>query len=263
MAPVEMLLAIPFGLAIGVVVGTVGGGGAILALPVLVYVLDEGVSPASTASLIVVALGASVGAGAQARRGQLCWRVALTFSAPAAAGAYAGTLANTEVSARALVLAFVPVMLCAAALTYLRGDEASGAGADQGCPEAALARTGASGFAVGVMTGFFGVGGGFLIVPALTVLLGMHVRRAIATSLAIITLTGIAALVSHLAEGAGPDWGLTLVLCAGAATGALAGTALGRRLPATALTHAFGVVVAAVAIFLLVDVLFLGGPPTG
>ncbi len=66
----EMILAIPFGLLIGVVVGTVGGGGAILALPVLVYVLGQGVSPASTASLIVVALGASVAAGAQALQGQ-------------------------------------------------------------------------------------------------------------------------------------------------------------------------------------------------
>ena len=74
----EMLLAIPFGLAIGAVVGTVGGGGAILALPVLVYALDQGVSSASTASLIVVAVAASVGAGSQARDGHVCWRVALT-----------------------------------------------------------------------------------------------------------------------------------------------------------------------------------------
>ena len=85
----EMLLAILFGLAIGAVVGTVGGGGAILALPVLVYVLDQGVSSASTASLIVVALAASVATGSQARDGHVCWRVALIFSVPAAAGAYA------------------------------------------------------------------------------------------------------------------------------------------------------------------------------
>ena len=82
-----MLLAVPFGVLIGLVVGTVGGGGAILALPVLVYVLDQGVSPASTASLIVVALGASVGAGAQARRGRLCPKVVASFSVPAIAGA--------------------------------------------------------------------------------------------------------------------------------------------------------------------------------
>ena len=81
-----LLLAIPFGLAIGLIVGAVGGGGAILALPVLVYVLGEGVGPASTASLIVVALAAAVGAGARARHGQVCWRLALLFSAPAAVG---------------------------------------------------------------------------------------------------------------------------------------------------------------------------------
>src|SRR5688572_9742874 len=93
----EILIAIPFGLAIGAVVGTVGGGGAILALPILVYVLDQGVGPASTASLIVVALAASVGAGAQARDGRLCWRVEIAFSVPAAIGAYLGTLANESV----------------------------------------------------------------------------------------------------------------------------------------------------------------------
>jgi len=261
---VEMLLAIPFGLAIGLVVGTVGGGGAILALPVLIYVLGEGVSPASTASLIVVALGASVGAGSQARDGQLCWKVALAFSLPAAAGAYLGTVASTEVSPRALVLSFVPVMLVAASLTYWRGgDDSESDGEAGGCPDPAFARAGGSGVGVGALTGFFGVGGGFLIVPALTMLLGLPMRRAIATSLAIITITGLAALASHLIEGAEPNWGLTLVLGVSAAAGALAGSSVSRRLQPRTLAHAFGLVVAAVALFLLVDVLFLGGPPVG
>ena len=94
------LLAIPFGLAIGLVVGTVGGGGAILALPV-VYILDEPVNPASTASLIVVALAAAVGAGAQARDHHVCLRLAITFSIPAAA-------------------AFVPIMALAGVATWQR-----------------------------------------------------------------------------------------------------------------------------------------------
>ena len=81
-----IILAIPFGIAIGLVVGAIGGGGAILALPLLVYVLGEEVGPASTASLVVVAIAAGVGAGALALHGQVCWRVALTFTAPAAAG---------------------------------------------------------------------------------------------------------------------------------------------------------------------------------
>ncbi|MBA2239824.1 MAG: sulfite exporter TauE/SafE family protein [Solirubrobacterales bacterium] len=259
----EIILAIPFGLVIGVVVATVGGGGAILALPVLVYVLGEGVSPASTASLIVVALGASVGAGSQALHGQLCWRVAATFSVPAAAGAYLGTLASGSVSGRTLILAFVPVMLIAAVVTYRRGEAAAEEDESADCPRPGLVPASSAGLAVGALTGFFGVGGGFLIVPALTVALALPLRRAIATSLAIITLTGLAALISHLTNGAEPDWPLTLVLCGCAAVGALAGSAVGRRLPARTLARAFGVVVALVALFLLVDVLLLGGPPVG
>ena len=259
----EVILAIPFGLAIGAVVGTVGGGGAILALPVLVYVLDQGVSPASTASLIVVAMAASVGAGSQARDGQLCWRVALIFSVPAAVGAYVGTVANGEVSGRTLILTFVPVMLAAAVLTYRRGGHPEPAGMSEDCPDPSVPRAAGAGVGIGLLTGFFGVGGGFLIVPALTVLLGLGMRRAIATSLAIIALTGTAALVSHLARGAQPDWPLTIVLAGSAALGALAGTALGRRLPSATLARAFGVVVALIAVFLLLDVLALDGPPVG
>lgn len=260
----EVLLAIPFGLAIGLVIGTVGGGGAILALPVFVYVLGEGVSAASTASLIVVALGASVGAAAQARQGQLCPRVAIVFSAPAAAGAYLGTIANGSVSPTALILAFVPVMLAAAALTYLRGND--GDPPDGGrleCPRVDVPRAVSAGLLVGAMTGFFGVGGGFLIVPALTFLLGLPIRRAIATSLAIITLTGAAALVSHLIQGAAPNWPLTVVLSGSVAAGALLGSGLTRRLPAAALANAFAALVALIALFLLVDILVLGGPPIG
>ena len=257
----ELLLAVPFGLAIGLVVGTVGGGGAILALPVLVYVLDEPVGPAATASLIVVAMGASVGAGVHARHGRVCWRIALNFSVPAAVGAYLGTLLGTQIGAKTLVVAFVPVMLAAAALPLVRsgGDDPDHRGDE--CPEPSHARAGLSGLVVGAMTGLFGVGGGFLIVPALTVLLGLAVHRAVATSLAIITLTGVAALVSHLVEGAQPNWTLTLALCTAAAAGALAGGSVAGRLEARTLTRAFAAVVGAVAIGLLIDVLVLGGPP--
>jgi uncharacterized protein len=260
-----IVLAIFFGLAIGAVVGTVGGGGAILALPVLVYVLDQGVSPASTASLIVVAIGASFGAGSQARDGQLCWSVAIAFSVPAAIGAYLGAVANEGTDPRVLVLAFVPVMLLAAALTYRSGGSpgaASGLGAIDECPPPVSLRASASGVTVGALTGFFGVGGGFLIVPALTVFHGLSMRRAIATSLAVITLTGLAALVSHLAAGSEPNWPLTAVLAASAAVGAVSGSRLGRRLEVQTLARAFGLVVGIIAIFLLVDVLLLGGPPT-
>lgn len=261
----EVLLAIVFGLLIGAVVGTIGGGGAILALPVFVYVLDQGVSSASTASLIVVAMGASAGAGSQALHGHLCWRIALAFALPAALGAYLGTVASSSVSPRALILAFVPVMLAAAILTYVRGGVGEGEEGEElrPCPPLDPPRSGGAGVVVGAMTGFFGVGGGFLIVPALTSLLGLPLRRAIATSLAIIGITSVAALATHLARGAEPDWPITAVLCVAAAIGALSGSGLGRRLSPTTLAHGFGIVVATIAVFLLVDVLVLGGPPGG
>jgi uncharacterized membrane protein YfcA len=255
------LLAIPFGLAIGLIVGAVGGGGAILALPVLVYVLGEGVGPAATASLIVVAVAAAVGAGARARDGHVCWRLALVFSLPAAVGSFGGALLSAEASPRALILAFVPIMFAAAFATWQR----AGAGrreVDTGCPPLQARIVAGAGLGVGALTGFFGVGGGFMIVPVLALGLGLTFRRSVATSLVIITLTGVAALVSHLATGAKPEWGITAALSVCTGLGALGGTAIADRLPQAALAKVFAVIVALLALFLLVDVTLLGGPPT-
>ena len=253
-------LAIVLGLAIGVIVGAVGGGGAILALPVLIYVLGEPVGPAATASLIVVALAAAIGAGSLARHGHVCWRLAFTFAAPAAAGSLLGTLASREVGGRALVLAFVPVMLAAAVATW-RGGDAAGAGDAGGCPRPPLARVLFAGGMVGALTGFFGVGGGFVIVPVLTLWLGAGFRRAVATSLVIITLTGLAALASHLLAGSRPDAGVTATLALSTGTGAFVGTLVAEHLPQLLLRRGFAVIVSAVAVALLIDALVLGGPP--
>ena len=257
-----VVLAIPFGIAIGLVVGAIGGGGAILALPILVYVLGEAVGPASTASLVVVAIAAAVGAGALAFRGHVCWRVALTFTVPAAAGSLLGTVANNSVSPAALILAFVPVMLLAAGATWQRA--AQGAAEEAGrCPAVDPRRVVVAGVAVGLLTGFFGVGGGFLIVPVLTLWFDFSFRRAVATSLVIITLTGCAALASHLAFGAAVDAPVTIALSLATGFGALVGTVFAQRVPQAVLGRAFAIVVALLALFLLYDVLVLGGPPAG
>jgi uncharacterized membrane protein YfcA len=250
-------LAILFGLLIGVIVGAVGGGGAILALPVLVYVLDEPVGPASTASLVVVTVAASIGAGSLALHGSVCWRLAFTFAAPAAAGSLVGTLAGREVSGQALILAFVPVMLIAAALTWRRAAEEDTGG---DCPHAPLSRVLVAGLLVGMLTGFFGVGGGFLIVPVLTVWLGTPFRRAVGTSLVIIGLTGLAALASHLVAGARPDVAVTATLAAATGVGALIGSLVARRAPTALLGRAFAVLLTALALALAIDVALLGGP---
>jgi uncharacterized protein len=256
-----LLLALPLGFAIGLVVGTVGGGGAILALPVLVYVLGEGFGPASTASLIVVAVAAAAGAGALARHGHVCRRIAIGFAVPAAAGSLVGAIANAEVSPRLLVLSFIPVMVVAAGATWQRAGSDRGEEEDD-CPPVPPARSAVAGIGVGALTGFFGVGGGFMIVPVLTLWLGVGFRRAVATSLVIITFTGVAALASHLAAGTEPPWGVTAALASATAAGALAGTALGQRLPRAAIGRGFAIVVAGLALFLLADVVLLGGPPS-
>jgi uncharacterized membrane protein YfcA len=186
-------LAIVLGLGIGVIVGSVGGGGAILALPVLVYVLDEPVGPAATASLVVVSVGAAIGAGSLARHGRICWRLAFRFAVPAALGSLLGTAASRSVGGGALVLAFVPVMLLAAVATWTRkGDDADG-----GCPDPPLARVAIAGLGVGAMTGFFGVGGGFVIVPVLIYVLDEPVGPASTATLVVVS--GAAAI------GAGAD----------------------------------------------------------
>lgn len=246
------VLAIVLGLGIGLIVGAVGGGGAILAFPVLVYVLDEPVGPAATASLVVVSMASAVGASSLARHGRVCWRLAFTFAFPAAAGSLLGTLGSRSVDGPTLVLAFVPVMLLAAVLTW-RG--AGTQGEDGACPHPPTAKIVVSGLAVGLLTGFFGVGGGFVIVPILTLWLETPFRRAVATSLVIITITGVAALASHLLAGSRPDLAVTLTLGLATGTGALLGTQIAERLPQRVLRRGFSVLVGAVALALLVDTL--------
>jgi uncharacterized membrane protein YfcA len=238
----------------------VGGGGAILALPVLVYVLGERVGAASTTSLVIVAGAAAAGACSQARRGQVCWHVALLFITPAAVGTLLGAIGNHAVAGRVLILGFAPVMLLAAASTWRRAG-AHSPGELAACPPAALGRTAVSGLAVGLLTGFFGVGGGFLIVPVLTTWLELDVRRAIGTSLVIIALTAAVGLGSHLLTGASVDGGAAATLGASTVVGAIMGAAWGCHLPRRVLARSFAVVVVTVAALLLVDVLLFAGPP--
>jgi uncharacterized protein len=255
----EILLAIPSGLLIGPIVGAVGGGGAILALPVLVFVLGEGVGPATTASLVVVAVASAFGGGALAREGRVDWNVAIAFFLPSAAGAVLGTELSEDVSARALIVGFIPVMLVAAAALVYRTE--ADPDIEHHPRTVRIARAAGAGLAVGLLTGFFGVGGGFLIVPALTLMLGFEMHRAVATSLVIIAVTGSVALATHLAAGAEPDWALTAALAGGTALGAVIGTRVGARLPGKSLARGLAGLIVVLAVFLLVDVLLLGGPP--
>jgi uncharacterized membrane protein YfcA len=251
----EALLAIPFGVGIGLSLGMVGGGGSVLAVPVLVYVLDQPVKEATTASLLVVGTAALAGAVDHTRIGQVHVRTAVAFGTAGAVGAIAGTTLNRLVSGQALLLAFALLLLAAAIVMLVRRD------ALQRRATASLARVGAVGAGTGVLTGFFGVGGGFLIVPALVLLLGLPLTLAVGTSLLVIALTSAAALAAHLASGT-VDWAIALPFTAGAIVGALAGRRLGAGIQPQRLRRLFAVLLIAVAALIVTESVS-AQPPAG
>jgi uncharacterized membrane protein YfcA len=243
------LLALPFGLAIGVSLGLVGGGGSILAVPVLVYVLGEPVKEATTASLAIVGTTALVGAADHIRGGGVRVRVALAFGAAGALGALAGTALNRVASGSSILIAFAVVML-AAAYALIRG-RGEGRGDEAEARGRTLAlRVIPAGIGIGVLTGFFGVGGGFVIVPALVLLLGLPMTVAIGTSLLVIALTSASALIAHLATGR-VDWAVVASFTAAAIAGEIAGSRVGSRLSSARLTQVFAVLIVGVALFLI------------
>lgn len=257
------LAAVPFGLAIGLSVGMLGGGGSVLAVPVLVYILGQSVEQATTASLVIVTTGAVAGGLGHAREGRVCWRQAVAFTAAAVPGILLGTSLGATVGGRTLIAGFAGIMLAAAAATWRKasGAAVTGAGGGATCPPLRLLQTGLAGVGIGLLTGFFGVGGGFLIVPTLAIALSLSMRLAVGTSLAIITATSTLALVAHLAAGRGIDVGVTAAMSLACVAGAFAGVALAGRVPQERLGRGFAALVVAVAGWLLVSAALLGGPP--
>jgi uncharacterized membrane protein YfcA len=258
-----VLAAVPLGLAIGVVVGTLGGGGSVLAVPVLVYGLGENVHAASSASLAVVTAGALGGAVRHAHAGRVCGRHAAFFIGAAAPGIVVGTALGNAVGRHAFAAAFAVIMLLGALGTW-RSDRHTRAPTttrrESMCPPARLRHLLAAAVMLGAMTGFFGVGGGFLILPVLVTFQALSMRLAVGTSLVIIAATSFIALVTHIFVGHAPDVSVTVSMSAACAAGASAGAGLSSRLRPRELRRGFAAIVAAVATYVLLSVAFLGGP---
>lgn len=195
-----VLLAVVFGSLIGLLLGLVGGGGSILTVPILVYVLDQGVHEATATSLVIVGATALIGAVPHARAGRVAIRTALLFGGSGIAGAFAGTALNARVSGPVILLLFGLLMLAVAARMAVGSRPVPGEVDD--APLIGFRwEVVASGLVVGVLTGFFGVGGGFLIVPALVLVLGLPMRLAVGTSLVVIAINAAAGIVAHLGSG--------------------------------------------------------------
>ncbi|MET8762902.1 sulfite exporter TauE/SafE family protein [Lentzea sp. NPDC004782] len=245
-----MLPAALFGLVIGAVLGTLGAGGSILAVPALVYGVGVPLATAVPTSLIVVAVSALGGLAVRWRTGAIRWPVALVFTATSIPAAFAGTALGRLIPERWSLLAFTALMVAVAARMLAAPAESGGACRTRGgevnwrrCLPKALA----AGAVVGALTGLFGVGGGFVIVPVLTMLLGLTAAEAVATSLVVITITALAGLTAHGLTGTHVEPAVTAVFAGTALVAAVATGRLTHRLPAATLRRAFAWVVIAVA----------------
>ncbi len=243
---------IGFGLAVlvGLSLGMLGGGGSILMVPILVYLLDFGAKTAIAMSLPIVGITSLVGALGHWRAGNVRPRAALVFGLATMAGSFAGARLAAYVSGAAQLTILAVVMLAAA--VSMGRDGTTGANPNRGDAEGTSARLlgAAVGAGVGLLTGVVGIGGGFLIVPALVLLLGMPMKQAVGTSLVVIAMSSASGSAGYLGRVAVP-WVFVAVFTGIAILGILTGTALVRYVAQAQLKRAFAVFLVGVGLFTL------------
>jgi uncharacterized membrane protein YfcA len=246
------LLAIFSGSLVGFILGVIGGGGSVLAVPLLVYVVGVK-SPhiAIGTSAIAVALSAFGNLLDHARRDHVCWPVAILFAASGVVGAALGSTLGKHTDGQKLLVLFGLLMIVVAASMAVRKEGGSK-------PHVRLERENAPwiagiGFAVGALSGFFGIGGGFLVVPGLVSATSMSLITAIGSSLVSVTAFGLTTAANYALSDL-IDWRLVLLFVGGGIAGGLAGGRLSTMLAAKkrALSMVFAVVVASVGVYVVV-----------
>ena len=268
----SLALAVAAGALIGLSIGALGGGGSILAVPVLIYAFDQSPAQATTGSLVVVAVTALIGAVTAYREGNVMVSRGLIFGVVGIGGAAIGGKAAAHVPEPVLLAAFAILMLLVGTvmavrqLRHQRESTRSEAARDARrwaalddpiitfsptficqCPLALKVLLTAT--AVGLLTGFLGVGGGFLVVPVMVLALGLPMDLAAGTSLVAITLMSTAALVVRAGVGVTPDWAVVLTLTGASAVGGLLGARIAARTKTARLSTAFTALVLAVALY--------------
>jgi len=227
-----LIPALASGAAIGLILGLIGGGGSILAVPLLIYAV--GVPSAHAAigtAAIAVALNAAASLAGHARAGNVKWPCALVFAATGIIGAALGAEAGKAVDGDRLLALFGMLMIVVGAMMLRKRKSPSQADVRLTRESAArlLPRLIPIGLAVGLLAGFFGIGGGFLIVPGLMLATAMPLTVAIGTSLVVVTALGMTTAASYALSGY-VDWGLAALLVAGGVAGGIVGIRLGRYL---------------------------------
>lgn len=254
----SLLISIAGALVVGLSLGVFGSGGSILTVPVLVYLLGHEDKVAIAESLGIVGGIALFGAIPYAREKLIDWRAVLLFGVPGVLGTYLGAVAAGWVSGAVQLLVFAGVMVFAAVMMWRKSS--GGGGAEEAREPAPIARLVVDGVFVGALTGFVGVGGGFMIVPALVLLGGLAMRRAVATSLTIIAMKSAVGFLAYLdvLEGAetnaetGVDWLTMGVFIVAGAAGTVAGKTIGGKVNQKALKKGFAGFMVVMAVFILV-----------
>jgi uncharacterized membrane protein YfcA len=245
-----VLIAVTIALAavVGLTLGLLGGGGSILMVPLLTFVTGMPTTEAITASLVVVGATSAVSVVGHARAGRVHWRTGVLFGVTGMAGALAGGLIGGHLPGRLLMGGFA-VLMVVTAVAMLRGRRSATAA---GPSRPSAGRILLIGAGVGLVTGLLGAGGGFLIVPALTLLAGLPVTAAVGTSLLVIAMSSAAGLAGHL-PAVPIDWGWTGAVTAAAVLGSLGGARLLSRVPAERVRRGFGCFVLGMGALVLVQ----------
>lgn len=241
-------LAVVLAVLVGVSLGLLGGGGSILAVPLLVYVAGMDAKEAIATSLLVVGTTSAVALIAHARAARVRWRTGLLFGAAGMAGAYAGGRIAEFIPGTVLLVAFALMMLATAA-AMIRGRRTPDKPAHTELP---VVRVLVDGVVVGLVTGLVGAGGGFLIVPALVLLGGLPMPVAVGTSLLVIAMKSFAGLAGYLAS-VQIDWPVALAVTAAAVLGSLVGSRLTGVVPPEKLRTGFGWFVIAMGLLILLQ----------
>ena len=268
--PWQTLPAVVAGMLVGLSLGLTGGRGAIFAVPLLVYWIGVEPSTAVGISLLTVATTAAVGAVERWWYGQVEVPTGLLFATAGMLTAPLGSWLGDRIPEQPLLASFAVLMLVIAIRMWRKANEpaerlppaAVAAGSGPACrrdPEGRLRITsrcatvlGLVGLAVGLLSGLYGVGGGFLIVPALATFAAMGVPRAVGTSLLVMTLVGISGVTAHVAAGRPIPVPIAVGFVAGSIPGLFAGSFLGRRLTGPLLSQVFAVAIVCVALFVIV-----------
>lgn len=246
----NLVIVLLLSLGIGVSLGLLGGGGSIVTVPVLVYAAGVAPLEAVGMSLVVVGLTSLVGAVIKWRSGGIHFRASLVFGVTGIVGALIGAQGTPHVPSDVLLTLFALIMI-GVAVRMLAGRDIKEIPAAAQCQ---LWRCVLSGFGVGGLTGFIGVGGGVLIVPALTYFGQVPIRKAVGTSLLIIALNASAGAVTHLIHGE-IDWSLTVPVSLAALVGMAFGLIFSPRISQVKLTRAFAIFILGIALFIFFKII--------